>query len=306
MSASLSNPVTMLRFSRRVKIAIGAAVLGLLAYAGSTALERPLGEQQIAFIPAKESCAELGRLKYCVNRAQAGHNDDVVYHLHGRNLDEHAWNDATYFTAMVQAEWQRTGVLPPTVVTVSYGSTWLLAPKGARAASGLLDAFLEDLSRIEATIGVPKRRILLGESMGGLNVLIAGLSHSNRFNKVAALCPGVYLDSPFAPFTTLKASAKRTGAKPKVGIAVVQLARKYFSDDVEWARASPTKLIEQADANYPALYLSCGLYDEYGNFEGSESLAKTAAGRGMAVDWQPIYGGHCATDIRSLASFLVK
>jgi enterochelin esterase-like enzyme len=112
--------------------------------------------------------------------------------MHGLNLDERIWNDDTYFTVLIQAEWQRRSALPPTVVTVSYGSTWLLTPKGEKPDSGLLDDLMARLLQIEAKVGRPRRRFLLEESMGGLNVLVAGLSYPSRFAKVAALCPGMY------------------------------------------------------------------------------------------------------------------
>ena len=71
------------------------------------------------FRPAKESCGTSGPLRYCAYTDRAGANGDVVYHLHGRNLDERVWNDDTYFPALIQAEWQRRGALPPVVVTGS-------------------------------------------------------------------------------------------------------------------------------------------------------------------------------------------
>lgn len=207
---------------------------------------------------------------------------------------------------MVQAEWQRNKALPPTVVTVSYGPTWLLTPKGKQEDSGLLDDFIAKLPQIEGKIGNPRRRILLGESMGGLNVLIAGLTHHERFAKVASLCPGVYGISPFASLSEMRATLRRTGADPKIGFGVWMLARKFVADDAEWKRASPLELIGQAKPPYPALYLSNGLYDAYGNFEGTERLATIAAGKGIPVEWHPLYGGHCAIDTASLARFLTS
>ena len=78
------------------------------------------------------------------------------------------------------------------------------------AGSGLLDDMMRRLPAIEATLGRPRRRMLMGESMGGLNVLIAGLSYPSRFAKIAALCPGVYTVSPFAPLSTIRAAMERT------------------------------------------------------------------------------------------------
>ena len=99
---------------------------------------------------------------------------------------------------------------------------------------------------------------------------------------------------------------KRTGADPKIIFGVTQLAKKYVSNDEEWNAISPISLIERADQSYPELYLSCGLYDNYGNFEGTEALANLAIKRGVKTTWHPLYGGHCAIDVASLADFLAS
>ncbi|MDV6329604.1 alpha/beta hydrolase-fold protein [Asticcacaulis sp. 201] len=251
-------------------------------------LTRTRGNQTISFVPAKASCNTEGSLQYCAYRAAAGTNGDIVYYLHGRKLDAHIWNDTTYYTAMIQAQWQKTGALPPTVVAVSYGGTWLLTPKGARSDSGLLDDFMQRLPAIEAKLGKPKRRILLGESMGGLNVLIAGLNHPSAFTKVAALCPGVYAVSPFSKISEIRSSMERTGANPKIIFGIWLMARQYVANDAEWQTVSPLKLIDRAGPDYPVLYLSNGLYDAYGNFEGTERLARTATAHGVQVEWHPL------------------
>ena len=265
---------------------------------------RPTGDQKVVFTPARPDRFTSGNLNYTIYRAENGVSDDIIYYLHGRNLDASIWNDDTYFTAQIQAYWQRSSIKPPTVVVVSYGPVWLLTPKNSKAESGLLDDFINRLPEIESKLGNPKRRILLGESMGGLNVLIAGLNRPEMFSKVASLCPGVYVDSPFSDYSTLRTGIKRTGADPKIIYGVTQLAKSYVSNDEEWKAISPISLIERAGQNYPELYLSCGLYDNYGNFEGTEALAQTALKKGVKTIWHPLYGGHCAIDIASLANFL--
>jgi S-formylglutathione hydrolase FrmB len=267
-------------------------------------LTTPQGVQKVAYAPATKRCYSERNLKFCVFGDAEATNGDVVYHLHGRNLDEQIWNDDTYWTSMVQASWQQAKVVPPLVVTISYGPTWLLVPKGKQQKSGLLDDFIAKLPTIDAKTGAPKRRILLGESMGGLNVIIAGLVHNRKFAKVASLCPGVYTISPFASLSEMRSALERTGADPKIGFGVLMLAKNYVADDVEWKRISPLELIKSADPEYPALYLSNGLYDSYGNFEGTQRLADQASRQGVAVEWHPLYGGHCAIDVSSLARFL--
>jgi len=292
--------------SRPYRYWLVVAIIVASIYYAWGEITRTRGAQKVSFRPAGETCGTSGSLRYCVFRDRRGTNGDVVYHLHGRNLDEHIWNDDTYMTALIQSDWQRRPELPPTVVTVSYGSTWLLTPKGEKPDSGLLDDFMVRLPAIETKVGRLRRRLLMGESMGGLNVLIAGLSHPDRFDKVAALCPGVYTMSPFSSFSTIREAMKRTGANPKNIFGVWLMVRTYAANDAEWRRMSPIDLIESAGPDYPALYLSNGLYDAYGNFEGTERLAEMADQRGIETEWHPIYGGHCSTDISSLAAFLIS
>ena len=282
-----------------------AALLIAGLYYGWGEITRSRGDQEVAFRPAAQSCGAAGALRYCVYKARGGTSGDIVYHLHGRNLDEQTWNDDTYFTALLQSEWQRSRALPPMVVALSYGSTWLLTPKGRKAKSGLLDDLMARLPQIEAKVGTPRRRMLLGESMGGLNVLVAGLSYPTRFAKVAALCPGVYSVSPFATLSTIRSAMERTGGNPKIVAGIWLMARQFAADDSEWQPISPLRLVERATPSYPALYLSNGLYDAYGNFEGTQQLAEIARRRGVKTEWHPLYGGHCAIDARSLAAFLL-
>jgi pimeloyl-ACP methyl ester carboxylesterase len=291
------------------KLLIFVSVLSVLLIAGYFSwnyLTRRTGNQKVIFTPAQPQPFTSGNLNYTIYRAENGVSDDIIYHLHGRNLDASIWNDDTYFTSQIQAYWQRLPIKPPTVVVVSYGPVWLLIPKNSQAESGLLDDFIARLPEIESKVGKPRRRILLGESMGGLNVLITGLSRPEMFSKIASLCPGVYLESPFSNFSTLRTGAKRTGADPKIIYGVTQLAKKYVSNDEEWNAINPISLIERADQSYPEMYLSCGLYDNYGNFEGTEALANLAVKRGVKTTWHPLYGGHCAIDVASLADFLAS
>ncbi|HEX8285932.1 MAG TPA: alpha/beta hydrolase-fold protein [Pyrinomonadaceae bacterium] len=284
-----------------LSILIALLIAGYLSWNYFT---RRTGDQKVIFTPAHAQSFTSGNLTYTIYQAEHGVSDDVIYHLHGRNLDASIWNDDTFFTSQVQAYWQRSSTKPPTVVVVSYGPVWLLTPKNSKVENGLLDDFIARLPEIESKVGKPRHRILLGESMGGLNVLILGLSRPEMFSKIASLCPGVYLDSPFSDFSTLRAAMKRTGADPKIVYGVTQLAKKYVSNDEEWNAINPISLIERADQRYPELYLSCGLYDNYGNYEGTEALANLAIKRGVKTTWHPLYGGHCAIDVASLADFL--
>jgi pimeloyl-ACP methyl ester carboxylesterase len=290
---------------RKIKTFCAFLVALLCIYLIWGKLTKPYGVQKVSFTPSKSETFTKGKLSFTVYRASSGVNEDVIYHFHGRKLDHTIWNDDTYYTSLIQSHWQKSKVKPPTVVLISYGPDWLLTPKNAKAESGLMDDFLSNLPYIESKIGQPKNRILLGESMGGLNVLILGLSHPEMFSRIASLCPGVYLDSPFSDFDTIKAAIKRTGADPKVALGIYLMAKRYVSNEQEWNKISPIALIKKANTDYPELYLSCGLYDKFGNFEGTEALVNIANSKGVETQWHPLYGGHCAIDIKSVADFLI-
>ena len=294
----------------RMRAVLALTLLSLTAVAwwAWEQVSHPWGAQAVSFMPARQECGQAGRLRYCVHRAAGGVNGDVVYHLHGRNLEAEVWNDPTYFTAMLQAYWQNAGLLPPTVISLSYGPVWLLASKGQARSSGLLDTIWRDISAIEARLAPPRRRLLMGESMGGLNSLVLGFSQPQHFEKVAALCPAVYKESAFTPLSQIREGIRRTGADPRIVFGIWQLSREFVANAEEWSRFSPLALIESAPVQQMrfSLYLSAGLYDRYGLYEGTEQLAQRAAQRGVPTDWHPLYGGHCAIDIVSLGSFLVR
>jgi hypothetical protein len=270
-----------------------------------TEITRTRGAQKVSFVPAEQTCGEAGPLRYCVNRDRRGTNGDILYHLHARNLDETIWNDDTYMTALIQASGSAPGPCRPRSSLSPTGQHGCWHPRAKSLTADCSTTSWRACQPSRPKVGSPRRRLLLGESMGGLNVLIAGLSYPTQFARVAALCPGVYADTPFASVTTFPAAMQRTGANPKIAMGVWVFARTYLASEAEWRRVSPLRLIEQAGPDTPALYLSNGLYDHFGNFEGTQQLANLARQRGVQVEWHPLYGGHCASHAPSLAAFLL-
>jgi hypothetical protein len=134
------------------------------------------------------------------------------------------------------------------------------------------------------------------------------LGQPQHFDKVAALCPTVYVNPPFDPLDQLGAAVVRAGAEPRIAFDLWTLARRYASNADEWRRIAPLSLIERGALEKArlSLYLSGGLYDRDGLYEGTERLAQRAAQRGLPTEWHPLHGGHCAVDVASLAQFLVR
>lgn len=95
-------------------------------------------------------------------------------------------------------------------------------------------------------------------------------------------------------------------ADPKIIFGIRSVAKAYSIDEKDWKNVSFVNLLEKIDASaMPQIYLSCGLYDPYGNFEGSQYFAELAKSKGVKVDWRPLYGGHCAVDVSSVANAML-
>lgn len=270
----------------------------------------PWGEQKVLYEPSLKECFKnkSPEFEYCVHTSKRGHNGGLAYLLHGRNLDAHTWNDDTYYTSLIQNYWEEQKIIPPRVVVVSFGPVWLLSPKGKKTKSGLQEVFLEKvIPLVEARIGRTTSRSVFGESMGGLNALVVGLTDSASFERVAALCPPLYEVSPFDSSDKLFQAIKATGADPKIIYGVIRLAHEFIADKAEWSRVSP--LILASESNFipsTKYYVSAPLYDRYGNFAGAEKLSQLMKQKNFKIQWRPLYGGHCAVDIASVAQFLVE
>ncbi|MBI5524196.1 MAG: esterase [Desulfarculus sp.] len=257
---------------------------------------------------AKECFREPGpgpALAWCVTRLPGCDPGTVLYHLHGRNLDAGIWADPSYYTELLKRHWQDSGLTPPTIVTISYGPEWVLAPRGQAKRTGLREQFLERaLPGIEKGLGGTTRaRFLLGESMGGFNAI--QLMDSGLFTRVAILCAPIYdIAYPITMAGTLDL-VRRTGMEYKIALGFWWLLGDYVQSAGDWEAISPLRMAGSLDpARAPMVYLSCGSRDQYGNFSGSLRFQETLRQRGVNVQWRPLYTRHCGIDIPSLAEFL--
>lgn len=245
--------------------------------------------------------------KYCVYKGVEGEGRGLIYHLHGRNLDQHSWGNQDYYTGMLYQSWRDKKILFPTVVSISFGPEWILVEKNSRRTSGLYEFFFKTvLPSIEKKLGVDSpERLLVGESMGGINALQIALKRKKTFLKIASLCPPVAEITPFSSEQETENWRKTTGATKENVEIMKRLGLALAANPEEWKKISPLELVKNFDfVDAPAIYLSCGMYDQYGAFKGVEKLWKAFQEHNAEIIWRPLYGGHCAVDPNSLADFL--
>jgi hypothetical protein len=256
--------------------------------------------------------------RYCWQLGMASR--DILYYMHGKSANEKTWFADYSFGAFLRDQWYRRGRLTPTVVSVSFGGDWLLAPTNSGENSGLLELFVETvMPAIETSMGFrPRRRYVTGESMGGFNAAELALK-TKLFDRAALLCVPLSNLSPFASPLEIQNYVQTTSVwkldqethndqAQHLGRNIEQwhqTLQRAFSTPDEWAAADPLHLAQTADPSTgPRLYVSVGFYDQYAGFEGTNLLVNTLQGRGFHVEWRPLWGDHCTVDVFSLADFL--
>jgi Putative esterase len=251
---------------------------------------------------------------YCVTKTKGSKNPDLLYYLHGKEkeLEAKTWSeDKEYYTARVREEWGKLNYDPPTVVSISFGPVWLLAEKNSDDnPSGLYEKVVKQIMPlIENSLKFKGKRVLLGESMGGLNGSELVLKSPALFKRAAILCPPMVKISPFS--ATLESDVQHyiteTGADPARVGQMVFISQAFLKKDKDWENFSPLILGEtKLGKNTPPLYLSCGRSDEYGIFKGVQSFEELAKSKGVNVEWVPLDGGHCVVDVPSVSKFLAE
>jgi pimeloyl-ACP methyl ester carboxylesterase len=245
------------------------------------------------------------RWTYCVHRVNPSVNADVIYFLHGANGNADSWANSPYFRRIYDA-W---GTQAPTVVSVSYGSVWLLAEKNTSAYSGLYTHFVKvALPSIEKEQAlVPARRLLAGASMGGFNSAQLYLKNPELFSKVALLCPALSEVGPYSGDDAIEDYITRTGASRALVNNSLYLTRLFFPTRAAYLTADPLPLArERVTRKSPDLLVSIGLQDGYGFFEGAEKFSEIAKSKGARATYVTVQGAHCTWDWKAVTQFLVE
>lgn len=264
--------------------------------------------------PNDKSCFTCSKapvdFSYCVTQDEGSHNPDVLYYLHGITFNEKTWRRKDFYPEMIRQVWKYENVEAPTVISVSFGPTWLLVDQNTSPKSGLLDVFLKAvMPRVEAGIGgVKGKRLLIGESMGGFNATQLVLKAPGEFSKAAILCPAITAVSPYATPDEVKAYIARNKADPKKVALALQVSKYFVPDATTWDAIAPlSQAATRLNDRTPDMYLSCGSSDEYGFYEGVAKFADIASKNLNHFTWHPIFmGPHCSVDAGSVAHFLVN
>jgi pimeloyl-ACP methyl ester carboxylesterase len=248
--------------------------------------------------------------KYCIYpgaEANGQKSRDVIYYFHGAEQSHHSWWEDG---SVIRAKWKYRNHPGPTVISVSFGDFWLLVPPTQNGKGGILDVYVKQLiPGFDKMLGfTPRRRMILGMSMGGFNSSQLVLRHPELFERAAILCPAVPTISAFSSRTEAKEYLKPAHVNPADAYYWMINAQGYVKSAKEWAGLDPQQLAaERFGARSPRLYFSCGDKDSFGFYGGAEQFYQKALAAGARAVWDPIPGGvHCDWNEQAIAEFLMK
>lgn len=241
---------------------------------------------------------------------------NVVYYLHGKNGSEHTWSSDQFFGEQIREQWQETALFMPTVVSISFGPIWLLAEKNESPVSGLFEIMTQQvIPQVEKLIEMPiYNRIILGDSMGAFNGMQLALK-TDLFDKAALVCAPISGLSPFSDEKQITEYIEGSKAwqyfknyMPELVIKSVnegiKISQGFFPTPAAWAKGDPMELVKYSTSYHTRFYISSGFYDEYASYDANVALADKLKEYGFRAHFRPTWGGHCAVDIPSLATYL--
>lgn len=291
---------------------IRAFLLAAAAFFSGCAIQRHKAAKMVHFAgykltghaPARE-CWSESDYRACVYRPKKNADPGtLVYFMHYATGSERSFEEIGLGRAFY-AEYEKRGVAAPAVVSVSFGTHWLLtgSPGGRQVVP--LDRFVgEVMPAVEKRLGgSPARRMVWGMSMGGYNAAELAFQRPAEFSAAVLSCPALHAVDPMEAEKEAPALARRAGVPKRWADDGMALFYHRLGGPKVWQEENPLAALARGAAT-PPLLIQANRSDEYAFFEGAETLASALKAAGRRVEFSPINGGHCLVDAREAARFL--
>lgn len=243
-----------------------------------------------AYAPYKKALALWGPgCRYCITRQVPQQSSEVLLFLHPKNLNETFWAKTTALHFPFYNQWKKMGRPYPTVISISFGPVWFMAPQNQSPKSGLLEAFMNVIvPEIEQSIqaDTQARKLLMGFSMGGYNATQLLLKYPEKIKRAAIMCPGIMSDRLFKldsrealeRFISKTENYSSFADADKLWAALTNLHDVFPSLDTWNSQASPVGAYgrKHLGSQTPPLLLYSTRRDPFLIFEGVSQFAELA------------------------------
>ncbi len=254
--------------------------------------------------------SEFNNANVCVSTTVGSESQDVIYFLHGAFGDEHEWTAGMNvdLRTAIRNHWQEMGIDAPTVISISFGKTWML-----NDLDNSLETFAQKIiPQVENSIfpnGLQGKRILFGISMGGYNASQLYLKHPELWSRAVMIAPMMPLCNPYQSDVEIFKFIKADRTKKNTLLTQLShyLVKKSFPTEEAWLEHSPVAIgPKYLNPKLPDLLMSTGDHDDFGFFTKNKEFAEIARQRGTFITWLPTDGKHARYDAIAVSEFLLK
>lgn len=242
----------------------------------------------------RAKCGNHNGYKYCLHEGEGERKNELMYHFHGVLADELNFIKNKAFIRL-QKLWIKDGRGRPQVISISYGPAWVLTSKNSRYLSGLLDNWKADaFADLEAFLGIKNvtKRFLVGDSMGGHNVLKVFYQNPDLFDRVMALCPAQLVNSPYASMESVLDTLPQVQSIWPMYFAAMGLMASFY-DEPMWNKESPMYFSDDFLKNTDKLRILLTDHDMYGFTKTNLSWIEDIEKRGKKIEYKIEPGLHC-------------
>ena len=240
---------------------------------------------------------------YCVQREAKPRSGTVLYYFHGNGGSESSWNTPEH--QQLVNMWGKQASAPSAIVSISFGTNWFLNQNLQEMVARKI------IPEIESRLGFAvKKRVLLGESMGGFNAAVMALASPKVFDRIAIACPAVYPVNPYASSREVSQFVARqpAGTNTKFILKWFGKQQSYYRSADEFNALDPIRMPEKVTSSSTPLYLMGDEKDSLGVYEGAKLMALAAKKRGLNVQWWSIPNAdhcqHSGPSLEALAAFI--
>lgn len=239
-------------------------------------------------------CGNRNGYKYCWHHGEGERKDEVMYHFHGVLADELNFIKNKAFVRL-QKLWIKDGRGRPQVISISYGPVWIMTSKNTRHLSGLLENWKSDtFIELETFLGIKNvtKRFLVGDSMGGHNVLKVFYKNTDVFDRVVALCPAQLSNSPYSSMESVIQKLPQVESVWPMYFAAMGLMASFY-DEGTWNKESPTYFNDEFLKHIDKLRILLTENDMYGFTKTNLSWIDEIQKRGKKIEYKIEPGLHC-------------
>ncbi len=208
--------------------------------------------------------------------------------------------------AKVREYWRSKGRLPMWV-SISMGRLTFMAEKDhAKKFTNFIVPYIEKELKYSQRVSTPKR-LALGVSLGGNNILHLVLKNPKLFNSAFLVCPAISSISPLSSKSIIDSYIQRTGAfKPAISLGMKLLPKEFYHRENQ-IKLDPIMQLQSFSSNIrPSLFIQSNSEDEFGFQEGAKIFSLLASLKKIPHHFLELEGHHCTLKPQMVVEHLMK